>query len=272
MKVSVLVDSIRPWLDKKLGVSSSLADVAPVPVCESEPRISVAAPMWAIRLGEHGIVTTRRQWVDALQTLVADLTLDELFSTFGAYELSRVLLPDGFGVWGPSWYLVGDESCFRPAPDDRPVQLDVEQLADKVDHRIFWHCFPGEAMVGFGIFQADELVALATVRDEDDLLWEIGVDVSPQAEGRGLGRAVFSAAGEWILEHHRLVLASTAPWNVPSARLLRSAGLQCVMSGMAAIPAPFRVPPQPLGSPYPGAELYNFYPDWAMNKDIKSSS
>lgn len=201
--------------------------------------------------------------------IVSRLSLDELFSTFGAYELARVLLPDGCGVWGPSWFYVGDEGCFRSVQDDRPVQLSADELAETVDHRIFWHCFQDEALAGFGIFEGSKLAALATVRAEDDRIWEIGVDAAPEAKGRGLGRAVVSAAGRWILENNRFVLATTAPWNVRSARTLRSVGLQFIMSVMIGDPGPFYIAPQPLGSPYPGAEMYNYYPDWAINKEIK---
>ena len=34
-------------------------------------------------------------------------------------------------------------------------------------------------------------------------------------------------------------------------------------------PGVLKVPPQPLGLPYPGAEIYNLYPDWAMNREIQ---
>ena len=251
MKASHLIDALHPWLDAKLGVSLDSAGSDPVPVCE------------------RGLVTTRPEWVEALGPIVSRLSLDELFSTFGAYELARVLLPNGFGVWGPSWYFVGDDDCFCPVQDARPVRLEADELAEKIDRRIFWHCFPDQALVGFGIYDENKLIAVASVRAEGNGPWEIGMDVSLEAKRRGLGRAVVSAAGSWILAHNRLILATTAPWNVPSARTLCSVGLQFVMSDMSAMPGPFRVPPQPLGSPYPGVEMHNYYPDWAINKDIK---
>jgi hypothetical protein len=104
--------------------------------------------------------------VEALGPIVSRLSLDELFSTFGAYELARVLLPDGFGVWGPSWYFVGDNDCFCPVQDARPVRLEADELAEKIDRRIFWHCFPDQALVGFGIYDENKLVAVASVRAE----------------------------------------------------------------------------------------------------------
>ena len=95
------------------------------------------------------------------------------------------------------------------------------------------------------------------------------MDVLADARGTGFGRAVVSAAGRWILDQGRLVMASTAPFNVPSARTLRSAGLQYGFTAMLGRPGVLKVPPQPLGLPYPGADVHNLYPDWAMNKDIR---
>ena len=79
----------------------------------------------AIRSEDRGAWTCYggKQWLEQLEPIVKNLSLDELFSTFGGYELARVLLPDGYGVWGPSWFYIGDEICFRDAGDDRPVQL-----------------------------------------------------------------------------------------------------------------------------------------------------
>ena len=131
-----------------------------------------------------------------------------------------------------------------------PSKLSAEELVETVDHRIFWHCFEDEAMTGFGIFEDGKLASLAAVRAEDDRVWEIGIDTAPEAKGRGLGRAVTSAAGRWILENNRFVFASTAPWNVRSARTLRSVGLQFIMSVMIGMPGPFYAAPQPLGTPY----------------------
>ena len=182
------------------------------------------------------------------------------------------MLPKGIGIFGPSWYFVADHASFRPVDDLRPVQLSSSELADTVDVQVFWHCFPKEAFVGFGIFENDELTALATGRRVGELMWEIGVDVAPESKTRGLGRAVVSAAGCWILEQKKLILATSAPWNVPSVRTLRSLGLQMVLSDMDSRPGPFLVPPQPLGTPYRGAEAYNYYPDWAMNKAILPAS
>ena len=260
---------LRTELEQMLGVGLDALDADPVPILASEKRQSEERPLWALRIGDRGLVSAREKWVEPLQAVVEGLVPEELFSILGAYQMARVTLPDGIGIWGPSWYYAGDERNFDPPDDDRPVQLRPEQLATVVDWDIFWHCPQQDAVMGFGIFEEEEVAALATVYPVFEKVWEIGVEVAPQAKGRGLGRAVVGAAGRWILQNGRLVLAVTAPWNVPSARTMRSVGLRYVMTDMSTTTGYLMVPPQPLGQPYSGAELYNCYPVWAMNQHIR---
>ena len=81
-------------------------------------------------------------------------------------------------------------------------------------------------------------------------------------------RAVVAAAARWILDNGRIVLATVGQFNVPSARTLRSVGLQYTFMDIKGLPGPFKVPPQPLGRPYPEAQVYDYYPRWAINDDI----
>ena len=94
------------------------------------------------------------------------------------------------------------------------------------------------------------------------------MDVSPDAKGGGLGHAVVATAADWILENDKIVMASVGPFNVPSARTLRSVGLQYIMSNLQGVNGPFRVPPQQLGQPDKNTPVYNYYPQWAMNQSI----
>jgi len=258
-------EAFGPWLEARLGGALERARADRIPVLV--PEGPCAYPLWAVRLGERCLVATQVGWVEAIRAVVDRLTPEELFSVFGAYELSRVTLPDGCGVWGPSWFYVADKASFSGEQDARTVRLSPEQVA-AVDARLFWHCASGEGVVGFGIYEGERLAALATVRPDEGAVWEVGIDVAPEVKARGLGRAVFGAAGLWILEQGRLVLGTTAPWNIPSARTMRSLGMRMVLSSLISMKGPMLVPPQPLGSPLPGAELRQYYPAWAMNRGI----
>ena len=259
-----LLEVVEPWIEERLGV----------PVSEmrrdSTPVVPLGAgahdPLRALKIGDRTIVACRDEWVDGLQEIVGDLDPDVLFSMFGAYELARVTLRDGVGVWGPSWYLFADEEAWRPLKDDRVVMLEPPQLQD-VDYRFNWHCRP-DSLAGFAVYDGDRLIALATVWDDGEPMWEIGMDVVQDAKLRGLGRAVVGTAARWILDNGRMAVASTAQFNVPSARTLRAVGLRHVMTSLHGTEGAMNLAPQPLGAPYPGAETHNLYPKWAMNHDI----
>jgi RimJ/RimL family protein N-acetyltransferase len=148
------------------------------------------------------------------------------------------------------------------------VLLTPDQFA-AIDWKVFWHCERNAPIASFGIYERDRLVALATVGDRGDLIWEIGVDVAPDQKGHRLGSAVVSAAGNWILDHGGVVHATVAFWNVPSSRNMRSLGMEYVFSVMRGSEGSFHVPPQPLGKPLPDVEIYDNYPRWAMNPEIR---
>ena len=260
-----ILASLESWFEGRFEVPAKDLGLDPVPVFPAGEDGSVLA---GVKIGEAAAVVARPDLVDRLRPVVAGLPPDLLFSPLGCYDLARVTLPEGFGIWGPSWLLFGDETTVHPDTDDRPVQVSEEDLAD-ADRDMFWHTHIEGSMGRFAVFEDDRLVALATVEDKGDPVWEIGMDVVPDAKGRGLGRAVVSAAAAWILREGRTVMASVGPFNIPSARTLRSVGLRYLIGDIRGKEGPFRVPPQPLGRPYPGADVYDYYPRWAMNRDIQ---
>ena len=114
---------LRSEVEEMLGAGLDALGADPIPVLASEKRQSEACPLWALRIGDRGVVSARDRWVEPLQAVVDRLAPEELFSVFGAYEMARITWPDGTGIWGPRWYYVGDDRTFDPPDDDRPVQL-----------------------------------------------------------------------------------------------------------------------------------------------------
>ncbi len=261
------LENVRPWIEASLGYELPESP-------GTEPLLSVAPtgrnshPFFAVRVDQVVAVAARSEWLDSLRPILDDLHPDLLFSIAGSYELSRVTLPERVAVWGPIPCYVADETTWRPAGVDRSVKLSDSQLAD-VDFEIFWHCAGAKALAHFGVYENGRLVALSSVSDHGHNIYEIGVDARQGSQGRGLGNAVVSAAGNWILEQGAVPFASAAEWNVPSGRNLRRLGMKYVYSTMIGQPGPFLMPPQPLGQPLPGQPVYNYYPAWAMNKEIQ---
>lgn len=264
-----------PWVEKQLGRPLNQNGGWPeVDISESTDK----NPFVLFRTGMavHGVVC--EEWLDDVRAVSESLHPDLLFSPVGCYDLSRITLkvpargthPGGTGIWGPVPAYVADSEMWKPIDTGSVIKLSPHQLSE-VDWKTFWHCYEKDRLTAFGIYESGNLVALATVKDDGAGLMEIGVDVSPEAKGRRLGSAVVSAVGNWVLDNDGTIFATAAAWNVPSTRNLRSLGMEYAFSGLWAEPAPFRQPPQTLGSPAPGVEMINHYPDWATNKDIKPS-
>ena len=262
----VFNNPLRSWTERHLGLPLAALGGDPVQVVEIEPG-AACGPLVALKLEGRCALAARADWMEQLRSLAARMPMEMIFSPYGCAELARITLPHGYGIWGPTWYLFGDESSVGPCADERPRRFTPEDMRG-LDYDLFWHC-PPEAVVGFGIAEEGRLTALAVVIGRGDPVWEIGMDVIPEAKGRGLGRAVAAAAAGWVIRKGGLPMATVGPFNVPSVRTLRGVGLRYAFTTSVAMEGPFRIPPQMLGSPLPDAEVYDFYPRWAMNRKIR---
>ena len=265
-ETEVLPEPLRFWTERHLGMPLAALGGDPVPVVEIEPG-AACGPLVALQLEGRCALAGRGDWLDDLRSLAARLPMEMIFSPYGCAELAGVTLPHGYGIWGPTWYLFGDESSVGPCGDERPRRFTPDDMRG-LDYDLFWHCAP-EAVVGFGIAGEGRLTALAVVSGRGDPVWEIGMDVIPEAKGRGLGRAVVAAAVDWVIGNGGVPMATVGPFNVPSVRTLRAGGLRYAFTPSVATEGPFRIPPQMLGSPLPDTEVYDFSPRWAMNQKIR---
>ena len=59
MNASNLIEALRPWLDEKIGAKLDLLGSEPIPVVETEE--GAPSPLFAARVGAHGLVTTERK-------------------------------------------------------------------------------------------------------------------------------------------------------------------------------------------------------------------
>jgi RimJ/RimL family protein N-acetyltransferase len=254
-------EGLEDWLAARLGrdLDGGIQAVAE----DAHPE-----PLLAYRIGDRSMMRVMRELTSEIAPIVEGLSHEELFSVFGTYELGRVTLAHGVSVWGPTYYYFGNRDTFRASDDKRVRRLSSEEVTRVADKEVFWHCGWEEAVANFGVIEEDHLLALTCVHAIGNPVYEIDVDVVPGTGQRGLGSAVMSAACRWILENDGLILARTAPWNVPSARLMRAMGLQYVLCDLEGRRSDFRVPPQPLGKPRPDAVIYDHYPAWAHNQEI----
>ena len=258
---------VEEWIEHYTGISLDVMDDDSIPVISSNAFASKKQAIVALKFNDKAVVIADPAWIDELSNVVNGMHSDLLFSQFGVYELARVTYQYGATPSGPSWYLFADKDMWHPVDDDRPVRLSDEDMKS-VDRKVFWHCFVDEPVAGFGVFEGNELVGLATVNEVGGSAMEIAMDVDPAMRWSGIGRAVVNSAGQWILRSGSVVMASVGAFNVPSARTLRSLGLVYMAHMISVREGPFTIFPQALGSPSQDVPVYDYYPRSAMNSQI----
>ena len=265
-----LQEQLLPWIENYSRASLSSFGAKNIPLIVPAHPLEKPTELLVAQIGNQtALVLNNPDIAPKLEGLLEELSPDMIFSTFGFYELSRVTLPYGISVWGPNWFLFGEESTIGDSIDNRVEKINDNDL-NEVDYKQFWHCYP-KAIAGFGIKEDGKIAALATVKNRESPVCEIGMEVLQSSQGKGMGRAVVTAAARWILENDQIPLAVVGPFNIPSARTLRSSGLEYLFQCMEGKKELFYVPPQTLGFPRPDTVMYNSYPKWAMNKDIKEN-
>jgi hypothetical protein len=226
-------------------------DAVPARGLAVRPRRAPEGPL-AVRVGDGALLLAEPGWRGAWERLARDLTLEQLFSVYGVYELARTTLPDGLSPFGPVWCSLVDRARLAPPPAglEGVVELGPEACR-RLPAATYWHCSVATAARGFAVTAGGRVLALATAWETPESFWEIGVDVLPAAQGRGWGRAVTWAAATWILARAPLAYYTTGAFNVPSNRNARALGFRHCWSVIKGLAGPFLVPPAPLGRPLP---------------------
>ena len=214
--------------------------------------------------------TANKYIIKNLEPIISKLSTDEIFSTFGSFELSKITLPFGYGVWGPTWFMFTDTFCFDFSKDINVIDINEIEILN-IDNKIFWHVAIQESIKSYGVYKNNNLIAVSTVQDRGDDVYEISMDVHPNAQSSGLGKALVSKAVNYVISLDKIAMASVGIFNIPSNRTLRSVGMEMLITDMKGLPGDFMIEPQPLGEPAPGYTVLNRYPYWAMNQNIKEN-
>ena len=265
---SKILDRISGWIAKYYGIN--ISDLKVNQKYISELSLEYSFPFRAVKINGKTAFTANKYIIKNLEPIISKLSTDEIFSTFGSFELSKITLPFGYGVWGPTWFMFTDTFCFDFSKDINIIDINEIEIL-KIDNKIFWHVAIQESIKSYGVYKNNNLIAVSTVQDRGDDVYEISMDVHPNAQSSGLGKALVSKAVNYVISLDKIAMASVGIFNIPSNRTLRSVGMEMLITDMKGLPGDFMIEPQPLGEPAPGYTVLNRYPYWAMNQNIKEN-
>lgn len=78
--------------------------------------------------------------------------------------------------------------------------------------------------IGVGAYQDGKILGMAGATSDSDMMWQIGINVMPEAEGLGIGTMLVSILKNEILDRGKLPFYGTSMSHIVSQRVALSAG------------------------------------------------
>ena len=82
----------------------------------------------------------------------------------------------------------------------------------------------GLTLGGIGAYKDGRLLGMAGATSDSDRMWQIGINVMPEAEGLGIGTMLVATIKNEILDKNRLPFYGTAMSHIASQRVALGAG------------------------------------------------
>ena len=222
-------DRVRDYLEETLGLPLEDLPEGRIPILEFSDRCTSTSKFGSVqknrllirRIGSRVIALATPEIIDVVRAVINGLHAWELFSTLGVAELDRALRPIGHEALGGALRYTLSETDYtggRSAMGPHPEKLLVS------DHPPTGGRFDAEYLDAFGVVEDGKHVSKAHIRWKTKEFIEVAVHTDEPYRKRGYGRAVVTAATDWLLSQGAAGLYPVTPDNLPSCRIARSLG------------------------------------------------
>ncbi|MDA1279888.1 MAG: GNAT family N-acetyltransferase [Chloroflexi bacterium] len=190
-------------------------------------------------LGIGGIVCVDEEhfeWAEEVFAPQPKTTRDELFMPDRMGKMADLVRPEGLILYGPLPRFAVSHSSLTlvEVPDEYSVRVVGQEGADSIGQRAKWHNaiykVPTETarptMIAAIAEREGEIVGVCGASADSPFMWQLGIDVIPEHQGRGIAPALTSAVAEAVLEEGMLPYYGTSASNIPSMRTALAAGFK----------------------------------------------
>jgi GNAT superfamily N-acetyltransferase len=188
-----------------------------------------------VSFGVGAVVSASPPILCEVEKTFADADRDGAFGPERLARAASLLAPHGLGVFGPFPRLVCGSDRWRARREPRGVRIALErdpprERIEAVGRARFPHAFSPNRRVERPTRvlalarEGGEIVGAASAAEDSDALWQIGIDVVPAAQGRGVAAALTSALARAALDAGRAPFYGAAPANTASLRTALAAG------------------------------------------------
>jgi len=186
-------------------------------------------------MGPGAVVSCTADRLDWAQQHLGQLDRDELFSLPVLARINDLVRPDGQFVAGPNLLYVGFPNTIFPArcPEGITIELfEQDRVPSLYAHEGFRHALHYRVheerpdVLATVACHGDRIVGIAGASADTVDLWQIGIEITREFQGRGIGKTLTSRLAEAILNRGKVPYYATLPSNIVSRNVAMSVGLR----------------------------------------------
>jgi GNAT superfamily N-acetyltransferase len=186
-----------------------------------------------VTMGRGVVISCNQERLDWVTHLVEPLSRGQIFSAQTVAKLEGYVQKDRQFIAGPDQKNVCTADDLAEVIVPQGVKVSVytqDEIAGLYEHTNFKHalCFridhPRPDRIATVAECDGKIVGIAGASEDCELMWQIGVDVLPEYQGLGIGKAIVGTLTKVVLDQGALPFYSTEVSNLLSRRLAVSLG------------------------------------------------
>ena len=105
----------------------------------------------------------------------------------------------------------------------KKMNMSVKEVFERFGEAFLFRELPKDEM-GVGAYRDGVLLGMAGATNDSDSMWQIGINVMPEAEGLGIGSMLVAVLKNEILKRGKLPFYGTSMSHIASQRVALGAG------------------------------------------------
>jgi GNAT superfamily N-acetyltransferase len=224
--------------------SSELTVVAAREVVGRRRFAFIDKPFILMTIGNGVVVACSAERMMWAELNLGGMSRDEAFSITTLALISEFVGRERQVLDGPHLKYICSSDAFRPARDPAGFTIEMygrERMAEVYQFGFgYYHALnyrlddPCPDMIAVVAWKDEQVAGMAGMSADSDELWQIGIEIAPAYQGKGLGKALVSRATEAALAQEKVPYYATRLVNIASGNTARSVGYQLAWSDVYA--------------------------------------
>jgi GNAT superfamily N-acetyltransferase len=186
-----------------------------------------------VSMGKGAVISCNQERLDWVTHLVEPLSRGQIFSAQTVAKLEEYVQRESQSMAGPDQKYVCTAEDLAEIFVPQGVRVTVytqDEIVGLYEHTIFQNALtfridhPRPDRIATVAECDGKIVGIAGASEDCELMWQIGVDVLPEYQGLGIGKAIVGTLTKAVLDQGVLPFYSTEVSNLLSRRLAVSLG------------------------------------------------